>query len=280
MPYKTILLHCNDKRRIGQLLVPAVRLAERFQAHLTGLSVVPPVAVYSPGVPDGAPIVVDEQCKVYREETPFLRAAFESAANGRGFVSQWRDDEAGIGSVADRVLSYARAADLVVAGQADPAWPGTDWLDVAERLAMESGRPVLIVPRSGVHEGVGKKVVVAWNSRREAARAVFDALPILQRAEEVKVVWINPQSEHELAQDLPGLDICETLSRHGVHCEVTEQVKPAGSVGEKLLACVADNEADLLVMGCYGHTRLREFVFGGASRHVLSHMTVPVLMSH
>jgi nucleotide-binding universal stress UspA family protein len=109
---------------------------------------------------------------------------------------------------------------------------------------------------------------------------VFDALPILQRAKEVKVVWVNPQSEHDLAQDIPAADICTTLARHGVKCQATEQAKPRAGVGETLLACAKDMSADLLVMGCYGHTRLREFVFGGASRHVFEHMPLPLPMSH
>jgi nucleotide-binding universal stress UspA family protein len=280
MLYKTILVHCNDKRRIEALLAPTVSLAERFQAHLIGLSVVPPVSVISAGA-EGPPITLDEHCKVYRDdENPAMKSAFGAATHGRAFVGEWRDDEADAYGVADRVLQYARAADLVVAAQADPQWAGSEWLDVADRLAMESGRPVLIVPNTGAHAGVGEKVLIAWNARREAARAVFDALPILQRAKEVKAVWVNPQSEHELAQDIPAADICAALARHGVKCQATEQVKPPAGVGETLLSCAKDMSADLLVMGCYGHTRLREFVFGGASRHVLAHMSVPVLMSH
>jgi nucleotide-binding universal stress UspA family protein len=280
MPYKTILMHCNDARRIARLLAPAARLAETFQAHLVGLSVVPPVAIFSAGTPMGPPIIVDAHCQLYRAENPAMKAAFEDAAGKRGFVAEWSEDEAQAFGVADVVLEYARAADLVIASQTDPDWPGTERLDVADRLAIESGRPVLIVPNAGSHERVGEKVLVAWNARREAARAVFDALPILQRAREVKVAWVNPQSERERTQDVPTGDICAALARHGVKCEAVEDVRPSAGVGETLLACAKDWGADLLVMGCYGHTRLREFVFGGASRHVLAHMSIPVLMSH
>lgn len=280
MPYKTILMHCNNARRIATLLAPAVHLAETFQAHLIGLSVVPPVAIFSAGTPMGPPIIVDAHCELYRAENPAMKAPFEDAARGRGFVAEWVEDEAQAFGVADVVLEYARAADLVIAMQNDPDWPGNERLDVADRLAIESGRPVLIVPNAGSHERVGDKVLVAWNARREAARAVFDALPILLHAEEVKVVWVNPQSERERAQDVPAGDICAALARHGVKCEAMDEVRPAAGVGETLLACAKDWGADLLVMGCYGHTRLREFVLGGASRHVLAHMSIPVLMSH
>jgi len=281
MPYKTILMHCNDKRRIKALLAPVVRLAEQFQSHLIGLSVVPPVAVIPTGVP-GAPdtMVLDEHCKIYRSENPAMKAAFEEAALDRGFVAEWRDDDAGAFSVADTVLPYARAVDLVAVSQSDPEWPMSGYLDIADRLVIEGGRPVLIIPNSGQYERVGDRVLVAWNARREAARAVFDALPVLQRAKEVRVVWVNPQSERETAQDVPAADICTALARHGVKCQATEQVAPRAGVGETLSACAKEFGADLLVMGCYGHTRLREFVFGGASRHILYNMAVPVLMSH
>lgn len=280
MSYKTILLHCNHTRSMRSLLAPAVYVAETFQAHLTGFSVVPPVTVVAAGVPGGVPVVLDEHCKAYRQQSPAMRTAFEEATRGRGFVGQWQEEEAGAYSVADRVLRRARTADLVIASQADPDWPGTNQLDVADSLAVESGRPVLIVPHGSVHERVGVRVLVAWNGRREAARAVFDALPILQRAKLVKVVCINPESETDAPSELSLTDICEALSRHGVHCEAMAQIEPRSGVGPTLLASANAVEADLLVMGCYGHTRLREFVFGGASRHILAHMKVPVLMSH
>jgi nucleotide-binding universal stress UspA family protein len=280
MSYRTILVHCNDRRRVETLLAPAVSLAEQFHAHLIGLSVMPPVEVVPVAPAVGLPIVLDEQCNLYRQENPAMRSAFEAATHGRAIVSEWRDDVADAQGVAPRVLHYARAVDLVVAGQTDPQWAGTLWLDVADRLAMESGRPVLIVPNAGADATIGGKVLLAWNGRREAARAAFDALPILERAKEVKVVWVNAQSEREPAQDIAASDICATLARHGAKCQVTEQQELRAGVGETLLACAKEMSADLLVMGCYGHTRLREFVFGGASRYVLAHMSLPVLMSH
>jgi nucleotide-binding universal stress UspA family protein len=177
-------------------------------------------------------------------------------------------------------LPYARAVDLIIAGQSDPQWIGSGQLDIADQLVLETGRPVLIIPNTAAPGLVGERVLVAWNGRREAARAAFDALPILRRAKEVKVVWVNPQSEDETPGDIPTADICSALARHGVRCEGTDRIKPHVNVGETLLACAKDIAANLLVMGCYGHARLREFVFGGASRHVLQHMSIPILMSH
>jgi hypothetical protein len=159
------------------------------------------------------PMIIDAHCKLYRAENPAMKSAFEAATKGRALTAEWREDEADVFGVAERVLQYGRAADLVVARQTDPQWPGSERLDVAHRLAIESGRPVLIVPNAGLHNRVSENVLVAWNGRREAARATFDALPLLQGAKDVRVVWVNPQAEHERAQDIPAADICATLAR-------------------------------------------------------------------
>lgn len=279
MSYKTILMHCNDKRRIAPLAAATASLAEQFQAHLLALSVAPPpiVAMDGPGVP---PMIIDAHCERYRADNPVMKSAFEAAASGRAFTAEWREDEAGTFGVAECIMPYARTADLVVASQTDAGWFGSVTLDVPDRLAIESGRPVLIIPNEGAHDRPCDRVLVAWNARRESTRAIFDALPLLKAAKDVRVVWVNPQLERENAHDLPTAEICAALARHGVKCQAAEEVATSAGVGDTLLACAKDFDADLLVMGCYGHTRLREFVFGGASRHVLKHMPLPVLMSH
>jgi nucleotide-binding universal stress UspA family protein len=277
MAYKTVLVHCNDKDRVAHLAELAAQVAAQFGAHLIGLSVTPPVYVLPAGMP-GTPdtLVIDEHCKAYRKHNPEMRAAFEVAARGHNLAAEWREIDAGNRSVTEAALEHASTVDLIVAGQK----AGLGQLDIADHLALGSGRPVLIVPKEAPVRDVGRRIVVGWNARREAARAAFDALPLLKRADWVKVVWVNPQFESGLAWDVPAADVSTALARHGVKCEATEPVRPRAHVGKTLLACAQDHGADLLVMGCYGHSRLREFVFGGASAHVLEHMTLPVLMSH
>lgn len=277
MAYKTVLVHCNDKDGIARVVEPAAEVAAQFGAHLIGLSVTPPVYVVPAGMP-GTPdtIVVDEHCKAYRKHNPEMKAAFEAAARRHKLAAEWREVDAGSRSVAEAALEHASTVDLIVAGQK----AGLGRLDIADRLVLGNGRPVLIVPREAPVRQVGARILVGWNARREAARAAFDALPLLKRADWVKVVWVNPQFEGGLARDAPAADVCTALARHGVKCEATEAVRPRTDVGKTLLACAREHGADLLVMGCYGHSRLREFVFGGASADVLEHMTLPVLMSH
>jgi nucleotide-binding universal stress UspA family protein len=280
MAYKTILVHCNDKRRVARVAGLAAELAERFEAHLIGLSVAPPVLLVPTGMP-GTPdtMVLDERCQAYRRDNPELRAAFEAAVDERGFTSEWREEDAGSASVAEVAARHARGVDLIVAAQSDPNWAGSVLLDTASRLAVEAGRPVLIVPNEGVHAGVGSSIVLAWTGRREATRAAFDALPLLQRAKDVKVLTVDASADGELARDFAASDIATALARHGVASEAVE-VASDGNVGRTLLNRAIEHRADLVVMGCYGHSRLSELVFGGVTRHVLKHMTIPVLMSH
>ena len=279
MSYKTILVHLADVRRQEDLLETAVTLARQNNAHLIGLCVLPPIMVI-PGGDSGPAIVIEEHRTVFRADMAKLRAGFEAATNGQSFPAEWFEADAGYGKTVDIVIDRGRTADLLVAAQPDPEGAAASQLDAPERLVIESGRPVLLVPLTGRQTAAGKRVVVAWNGRREAARAVFDAMPLLKQADEVIVLWVNPQNEGDAAGDLPGVDICRALARHGVKCSATQNIRPAADVGNTLLSTVKSQGGDLLVMGCYGHSRLREFVFGGATRHVLQHMDVPVLMSH
>jgi nucleotide-binding universal stress UspA family protein len=279
MGYKTILVHCNDRQRLPRLVDPAVTLCATFGAHLVGVSVTPPVAVIPAGMP-GTPdtIIIDEHTKAYRAENPAMKAAFENAAHAQNVTAEWREEDAGSSTVPRIMMRHARIADLVVASQTNRDWTGSLDLDIPVRLALESGRPVLIIPNTGSQQVIGKRIVVGWTERREAARAVFDALPLLQRAEKTTVVEVDPESGQVNPENVTAL--CATLTRHGVTCEVETTVSRHGNVGDALLACCERTRADVLVMGCYGHSRLREFVLGGVTRHLLTSTTLPVLMSH
>ena len=279
MSYKTILVHMADVRRQPALLGTAVTLARQNNAHLVGLCVLPSIIVV-PGGESGPAIVIEEHRTAFRADMTKLRAGFEAATKGQSFPAEWCEIDARYDPVVNAVIDHGLTVDLIVAAQPDPKGAASNQLDAPERLVIESGRPVLLVPHAGRQTTPAKRVVVAWNGRREAARAVFDAMPLLQQADEVIVLWVNPQKEGDAAGDLPGVDICRALARHGVKCSATQNIRPSADVGNTLLAAVKAQGGDLLVMGCYGHSRLREFVFGGATRHVLKHMDVPVLMSH
>ena len=161
------------------------------------------------------------------------------------------------------VTRHARCADLVIASQA--ASDSNVWsLDVPDRLAMESGRPVLIIPNGGSFQPVPNRVVVGWTARREATRAMFDAIPLLKCADKVTLLEVDPEPAQETM--VYRAAACATLAHHGVICEAQAVVSSHGNAGDALLAYCDRTKADLLVMGCYGHSLLHEFVLGGASR--------------
>ena len=284
MPYKTILVHLNDQHRVPALLAAATTIARSNGAHIVGLSVLPPTIIIA-GM-DGSPgTVIEDHRTSYREQMKLMSEAFETAtATIPGVTREWREldceRENPFGNAASVVVAQARSADLVIAGQDNPEWALSSHLDVAEALVMETGRPVLVMPRNGAPQRLGGRVVVAWNGRREAARAAFDALPLLQAAGAVRAVWINPDSEPGTAEEIPAADLCTSLARHGVKCEAAKRGVRGEAAGPALLAAAGDFDADMLVMGCYGHSRLRELVLGGATRHVLGHARIPVLMAH
>lgn len=145
-----------------------------------------------------------------------------------------------------------------------------------ERVVLSSGRPVLIVPYAGRFDTLAGHVVVAWNESREAARAVNDAMPLLERARKVTVFQVDPEDEHGGA----AAELARRLAHHGVRAEAHHTVSGGLAAGEVLLSTIADLAAECLVMGAYGHSRVRELTLGGVTRTVLAHMTVPVIMSY
>lgn len=286
MTYKTILVHINNERRLPGLLDAAIATATAHRAHLIALSVTPPVIIpQTSDIAIAVPFIIEAHREAYQAEEIRMRKAFETAtqeaiALGQ-FTAEWRGvDSYHLASAIQMILPVARACDLIIAGQADKNWDGTVMLDFPDSLATAGGRPVLVVPNKPHKPFAAKRILVAWNGRREATRAVFDALPLLKKADEVKVLWLDPRDDNQTVGDLPAADLCAALARHGVKCDEAASLLPKSSVGETLLTEATKFGWDMLVMGCYGHSRIREFILGGTSRHILTHMTVPVLMSH
>lgn len=190
---------------------------------------------------------------------------------------QWREQSGE--PVIQGFARHALYADLLVLGQydADDLQAVGVPPDFVASVLIASGRPALIVPRAGEFSTIGRHVLLAWKPTPEAARAVSAAMPILQRAQQIHVV-ADLQAGSSRAD---AADLQTHLQRHGVEANLEfHPAVPPHTPGEGLLSLAADASADLLVMGCYGHSRARELVLGGASRTVLASMTVPVLMAH
>jgi len=167
-----------------------------------------------------------------------------------------------------------------VIGQKNPEWPSGVGQEFERNVPLAAGRPVLVVPYAFEHRPLGHRVLVAWNASREAARAVSDALPLLKRAGHVHVVAFQPERSGTAHGEEPGADVGLYLTRHGVKVTASSYENSTVDIGNQLLSRAFDLSADLIVMGAWGHSRLREFVLGGVTRTLLETMTVPVLMSH
>jgi nucleotide-binding universal stress UspA family protein len=278
MDYKTILVHLDRGARRSERLGLALTLAGRHDAHLVGLFAISELRVptYVRSDPTGALIAAQNRQRA--EAAAEAEAAFRAAVRTRsGVRTEWRLSGA---EALDAVRLNARYADLVVVGQRDrdaedDAGMAPEFVD---ELVLSCGRPVLIVPYAGRFPDVGKKALVAWNASAEAARAIADALPLLARAERVNVIVFDTGKRGDHGEE-PGADAALYLARHGVKATVSRYGSPDVDVGSQILSRAADMAADLIVMGAYGTSRMRELVLGGVTRTILESMTAPVLMS-
>ncbi len=212
------------------------------------------------------------------ERTAAAEQVFRHEVDKAGVANEWRTPT---GGPVDALTMNGRYADITIVGQYNP---GDGELaansEMVDNLILAVGRPGLVVPYIGKHPTLGETILVAWDASRLATRAVNDALPFLQAAKKVIVMAINPECGPAGHGDIPGADICLHLARHDVAAEALQTHAKDIDIGDILLSRASDLGVDLMVMGAYGHRRLRELVLGGATRHILGHMTVPVLMSH
>lgn len=281
MPLKDILVHLDTTDRSAVRLDLAIELARRHDAHLAALFVADiglPLIAMGDGS-GGAALagLIDQMRDETLADSAQVEAAFRERMRREAMPGEWRRAE---GMVAELVTLHARHADLVIVGQDDPDAPDGSPSGLAGNVLFGAGRPVLVVPYAGSFAATGRRILVGWNASREAARAVNDALPLIAAADLACVLAANPRRGVGGLGEEPGADIAAHLARHGATVSVEQRLAPDVPDGDLVLNHAADMQADLIVMGAYGHSRLREFALGGVTRTVLKHMTVPVLLSH
>lgn len=255
----------------------AISVAEMFGAHVAGVAfsyepVIPPTVMG--GVPAS---YVDDQRAENDKAANDAIAAFNESAQRAGVSYESRALGASLAGSAETFAAIARRFDLSVVGQAEPGRVAPEELIVEESL-LSSGRPVLIVPYIQKGGLSLERVLLCWDATRGAARAIADAMPLLRKAKAIDVVTVA--GERAKSDEVPAADIGQHLARHGLSIEIKRIVATETDVASTILSHAADTSADFIVMGGYGHSRLREFVLGGATRGILSSMTVPALMSH
>lgn len=279
MPYKTILVSLNDLAHNLPLLHGAAKLARDHDAHLQGIYVIPAIEIYA-GI-GFEPIILEERRESFRRAERGVRRSFETILDDAGIRGAFEAVDSASPDITDHVIDRARRSDITIISQPseDSGLSGTD-RSFAERLLLSSGRPTIVVPRTDKPYMPVDQAIVGWSGTREAARAVFDSIPLLKSAGKVTVVWVDPERAHPYTRGAPEIELATALSRHGINAAF-EPISTGGQeAGEVLLKAVADCGAQLLVMGAYGHYRLSEMILGGATRTVLGGMTCPVLFSH
>ncbi|MCA1970717.1 MAG: universal stress protein [Rhizobium sp.] len=279
MGYKTILAVLDTPKNAQQITDFSISLAEQFQSHVIGLhaealATVPLVAPME--IPD--PSTVQALQDMAHAETLDVEKIFRERATRNGTSHEWRSFVSSAGYSASSLVDSARNVDLVIAAQGENTVLSESRAEL-ENFLFESGRPVLLVPFILKEPKPIKRVLVAWNGSREAARATFDALPFLKAAEAVEVFSVDPAETRTQSSAMAGAEIAATLARHGVNVTVVRQESdhlPASAAIENRLS---DSSIDLLVMGAYSHKRWWEMLFGGVTRTVLESMTALTLLS-
>jgi nucleotide-binding universal stress UspA family protein len=256
----------------------AVSVAAKFGAHLTGVAFLyeplMPIMVDMYGVPPG----IIEARRIESEKAAKAAVArFEEAARLAGISGEARALDAPVGAAPSTFARIARRFDLSVIAQPEPKQPALSRMFV-EAALFETGRPLLIVPYIQAAPLKLDRIMLCWDGSRSAARAVGDAVPFLLQSKTTEIVMVA--GEPAKSDELPGADIDHHLARHGIKAEVKVIASSEIDIADTILSYAADQSVDLLVMGGYGHSRMREFMLGGVTRGILASMTFPTLMSH
>ena len=276
MAYQSLMVHLPVEAS-DDLLGVATTLARDHAAHLTGLHVVPRIEPqYTIEFP--AAVLRDVEARA-QAAVAGLAERFASATRGEGLVAEWRLLE-GVGHPLERTLiEQGNTVDLIIAGQTRDRSRRGSRTELAARTLAGSGRPMLLVPSERTGSTLGERVFVAWDGQRAATRALFGALPLLERAQAVRLQRINAPPRDRRHAIGTTEELADTLARHGVTVEVFHGEARAGEIGSEILRCAADWGADTLVAGGQEQGAAREFLFGSTTRHVLEHLHVPLLTS-
>jgi nucleotide-binding universal stress UspA family protein len=274
---KDVLVNLSLGERGGFAGEYAVSVAAAFEAHVAGIAF-----LYDPIIPlSGAGYipadVIDTQERDNANATKAAADHFARAAGRAGVSAEPLTLSSSVSGAGEQFSRLARRFDLSVVGQAEPETNAIEEV-IAEAALFDSGRPVIIVPYIQKAPLKLDRVMVCWDGGKTAARAVADAMPLLKRAGGVEVVIVA--DEHGKEDEIAGADMGQHLARHGLNVEVKRMTMGDIDVADVLLSHAADIAADIIVMGGYGHSRLREFVLGGVTRSILQSMTAPVFMSH
>jgi len=272
---KSILVYVDNTDQAAACARAALDIAQVHDAHVAGLGVQTPIYIPAFAAAQVPADVYEALAQRQQADLDSAKGRFDEALQDAGWTDRasWQAIQ---GEPAQVIARQGLFNDLIVIRQEDPEKDPAAYEGLPDEVVLHAGRPVLILPYIGARDTVAKRVMVAWSGTRESARAIGDALPFMQVADEIKVVTVDPDGEDAV----PGSDVARYLSAHGIHAQLQTLQSDGLEVGDVILNQAADDGMDLVVMGGYGHSRVREVILGGVTHHLLGHMTVPVLMSH
>jgi nucleotide-binding universal stress UspA family protein len=279
MTYNSLFTVLTDESLVDETLAHAVAAATEHEAHLDVLCLGVDRSQSGYYYAGASAIVLQETIARAQEEAEAIEAKARKALDGSSL--RWAV-ESGVSQLADlgrHVAARARFSDLVILPQPYGEGRGAELEPVTESALFEGRTPVLVVPQGGAVITRPKRIMLGWNESSEALGAVRAALPLLKGADVVHVVVIDPPSHGPNRSDPGGL-LSQYLARHGVKVEIDVLSKTLPRVSDVLLRHASDMDADMVVMGAYGHSRFREAIFGGATRYMLEQATLPVFMAH
>ncbi len=280
MHYKTVLVIFQNSDDAAALMQAANQIAKTHDAHIIGLYVTAPPDVYMPGtMPISADLI--KQCEQHAIETAAaIKHVFDRSLESEGTLGEWREVLSSLLPVSETLYTLANACDIVVLGQNNEKEVSNDIKNLAEKVVLAVGRPTLMVPTSGKFGDLQNTVFVAWDGSRESSRAAYDALPLLKQASEVTLLTINSQPSERRSMFSPSAVLVNSLARHDVNVTLLQTHAGRADVSGEILYSIKDKAANLLVMGAYGTSRIRELLFGGVTKEVLDQVDIPVLLSH
>ena len=279
MPIKTILAVLNSPETSTAVIETGVAMSRQTGAHLIAVYAEAPeqVFIYAPmEIPDPSAIMALQEAAEQRARD--MQTQFNTITEREGISHEWRKFRGTGGFSSSGVIDSARSADLVLCAQFTENTPAAQRADI-EVLIFECGRPVVMVPYIQTTPKPVERVLIAWNGSREAARAAFDAMPFLLKAKEVEIFSVDARDDLNQSSDLAGSELGVTLARHGIKVNVNNIESAGKPIGAVIENRVSDYAADMLVMGAYTHSRIRERIFGGATHTLLGSMTTLTLMS-
>ncbi|MEZ2224211.1 universal stress protein [Rhizobium sp. RCC_161_2] len=277
MSYKTILVILDTPDNAQVAVDFASALAKEHGAHIVGLhaeivSTVPLVAPME--IPD--PVAVQALQDMAHSQAVEIERLFRAKMEHEGLDYEWRSFTSTVGYGSEPLIESARSADLLVAVQPDPSRSSDSNVDVE---SFESGRPVLMIPYIFTQPKPIRRVLIAWNGSKEAARATFDAMPFLKAADSVEILSVDTSESSKRSPTDTSLEIEATLARHGVRATLTTESCGGKTPSQVIENRLADNSIDLLVMGAYTHSWLWQLIFGGTTRTLLKSMTAMTLLA-